>query len=497
MSKLPFRSALILAFCLLLLGATRAAAGGGGDEVVSDCGDTGLDTQLRAKLLLAQERNNLVITFSCAGPVVLLDGVLPKIYLDVTIDGGGTMVLSGGNAARLFEIENGGILTLNNITLTKGFADGDGGAIYSSGALTINNSRFLDNQTTLNGNGGALIAFGALTITNSEFAYNQAANGGAIYPTGARAVATITGSSFHDNAAVATNYGWGGAIYQSAGAAVTIHASTLRANRAQSGGGIYVYEVNSLTKLAVDQGSVLDANVATGIGGGITNQDGDVTLAGVTLSGNTALSGGGIYSTKGLVNLAAVTLSGNTAEFAGGGLFNTEGDATLTNVTVSGNLAGEMAAGIYNSPGDLQLTNVTLSGNSAPYAGGIFFEDGVALLKNTLLARGAAGENCVGVDGGAFSLADDATCHFGAGRDVVDLLLGALADNGGPTLTHLPQPGSLAIDAGTGAGCPAADQRGVARTGPGTGSACDVGAVEFQTPLQQLERVYLPLITPR
>ena len=242
---------------------------------------------------------------------------------------------------------------------------------------------------------------------------------------------------------------------------------------------------------------MLDANVATEIGGGITNQEGDVILTDVTLAGNTALSGGGIYSTKGFVKLTGVTLSGNVVELAGGGLFNTEGDATLTNVTVSGNSAGEMAGGIYNSPGDLQLTNVTLSGNRAPYAGGIFHEIGAALLKNTLLARGAAGENCVGVDGGAFSLADDATCHFGAGRDGVNLLLGALADNGGPTLTHMPQPGSPAIDGGTGAGCPAADQRGVARTGPGTGSACDVGAVEYVALPQQLEQqLYLPLVKP-
>lgn len=492
MSKLPFRSILVLALCLLLLAPTRASAGGGGDEVVTDCGDTGLATQLRTKLKLAQDLNNLVITFSCAGPVVLLEGVLPMIYLDVTIDGGSTIVLSGGSASRLFEVSSGGRLTLDNITVTKGYADGDGGAIYSAGTLTINNSKFLANQTTLNGNGGALISFGTLTVNNSEFANNQAANGGALYPTGAHAVATITNSSFHDNAALATNYGWGGAIYQSAGATVTIHGGTLRANRARSGGGIYVYRVDNVTQLTVDQGSVLAANAAASIGGGIVNQEGDVTLTGITLDGNTAQSGAGIYSTSGFTKLAGVTLRGNAADFSGGGFFNTEGDAVLTNVTLSGNAAGQLGGGIYNSPGDLQLTNATLSGNTAPSAGGIFNDVGTALLKNMLLARGAAGENCAGVDGGAFSLADDATCHFGPGRDGVTLLLGALADNGGPTLTHMPQPGSPAIDGGTGDGCPATDQRGVSRTGPGTGSACDVGAVEYLASPPQL---YLPLVT--
>lgn len=497
MSKLSFRAVLVLALCLLLLGPTRASGsgsgGGGGEEVVSDCGDTGLATQLRAKLLLAQERDNLLITFSCAGPVVLLDGVLPTIYLHVTIDGGGTMILSGGSAARLFSVGFDGSLTLDNITVTQGYADGDGGAIYSWGTLAINNCKFLANQATLNGNGGAVAAFGPLTVNDSEFGGNQAANGGALYATGLRAVATITNSTFHDNAALATNYGWGGAIYQSAAASMMIHGGALRANRASSGGGIYVYgDVNSAL-LTVDGGSVLAANAATGIGGGIVNQNGSVTLTDITLEGNTAESGGGIYSTQGFVQLAGVTLSKNMAGFAGGGLFNTEGDAVLTNVTLSGNAAGALGGGIYNSPGDIWLTNVTLGGNTAPSAGGVFHELGAALLKNTLLARGAAGENCAGVAGGDFNLSDDTTCRFGFGRDGVDLLLGALAANGGPTLTHMPQPGSPAIDRGVLAGCPATDQRGVARSGPGRGTTCDVGAVEYLAPLPQL---YLPAVAP-
>ena len=55
--------------------------------------------------------------------------------------------------------------------------------------------------------------------------------------------------------------------------------------------------------------------------------------------------------------------------------------------------------------------------------------------------------------------------------------LGVLADNGGPTLTHLLEAGSPAIDAANGAVCPATDQRGVARP---QGAGCDVGAVEAQ-----------------
>jgi hypothetical protein len=59
--------------------------------------------------------------------------------------------------------------------------------------------------------------------------------------------------------------------------------------------------------------------------------------------------------------------------------------------------------------------------------------------------------------------------------------LGPLQNNGGLTATHLPEPGSPAIDHGTNKNCPPQDQRGVARPQESDGQGailCDVGAVE-------------------
>ena len=61
----------------------------------------------------------------------------------------------------------------------------------------------------------------------------------------------------------------------------------------------------------------------------------------------------------------------------------------------------------------------------------------------------------------------------------VEPMLGALADNGGPTPTFLPMAGSPIIDVANAAMCPPTDQRGVPRP---QGVGCDVGAVEVESP---------------
>jgi hypothetical protein len=79
------------------------------------------------------------------------------------------------------------------------------------------------------------------------------------------------------------------------------------------------------------------------------------------------------------------------------------------------------------------------------------------------------------------------TCAFAGPGDISDLnpkQEALLLDNGGPTPTFALLPGSLAVDAGTNAGCPPTDQRGFRRPvdGDSNGTAtCDIGAFELVT----------------
>jgi len=509
------RSLLLLALGLAWLWVSALANVYAADQVVSDCGDNGGANQLRAKIAAAMASGGGTITFSCGPTITLQEGMIMIFGTTITLNGGNGITISGNNASRIFfvtydsTLTKKGLLTLNNVTLTKGYSGAeDGGAIFiGAGTVNLNNSKLLDNQA--GGRGGAIMSYGLLNVTNSEFANNKGASGGALHLTAGSNPVTIKSSLFHDNQTTGTtsDTGRGGAIHIVSGAVVTLENSTLKNNKARSnigatGGGIYNSATVNLTNVTLTGNvapeggglynggtatlinSMLNGNAADRIGGGIANFSGTANLSNVTLNGNTALAGGGMSNNQGTANLTAVTVNDNQASDGGGGIYNVQGTTTLINATISGNSTSGSGGGININQGIVNLTNVTLRGNSAAgWGGGIFRQNGTVTIKNTLLAKGAAGVNCTATTGGTFSLSDDGSCGFGIGRDnVLNLNLGPLGNNGGSTHTHLPGAGSTVIDQAQCTdvnGNPVTkDQRGITRP---QGLACDVGAVEVQS----------------
>ncbi len=259
------------------------------------------------------------------------------------------------------------------------------------------------------------------------------------------------------------------------GGTLTLTNSTVSGNTAGGGGGIANGATATLTN------SIVSGNTAAGDYGGISNF-GTMTIIDSTISGNNGDdSVGGIYNSgTGTLTLTNSTVSGNTAAVDGGIRNDFGGTLTLNSSTVSGNTAAGDYGGISNF-GTLTLTNSTVSGNTASSVGGIFNDFGGTLtLKNTIVANSPSGGDCFGtITSAGYNLDSDGTCGLAAAGDIsnTDPLLGPLADNGGPTLTHALLAGSPAIDAGS-PDCPppATDQRGVVRP---QGAACDIGAYEF------------------
>jgi CSLREA domain-containing protein len=212
--------------------------------------------------------------------------------------------------------------------------------------------------------------------------------------------------------------------------------------------------------------------------------DASLTLNNLTIANGYSGNGGGIQN-SGTLTITNSTLSGNRAG-NGGGIFNNGGTLTVTNSTFSGNSAGVdyggMGGGIV-SHGTLTITNSTFSGNSAGAGGGIKYLGGTALLRNTIVANSASGGNCDGaITNGGNNIDDGTTCGWSAdsgSMSSTNPLLGALANNGGPTQNFSLRTGSPAINGVTfnaPNSAPSSDQRGVARP---QGTHYDIGSYEF------------------
>jgi hypothetical protein len=149
-----------------------------------------------------------------------------------------------------------------------------------------------------------------------------------------------------------------------------------------SGAGVSrVFDVNNtranvtLTNLAIINGLTVAVpsnlgNLYSGLGGGVLNLGGSLTITDCTLSGNSASRfGGGIYNYYGTLSITGSTLSGNSSGDSGGAISNARGTLTISGSTLSGNSATNYGGGIANT-GKATVQNSTLSGNSAGNEGG-------------------------------------------------------------------------------------------------------------------------------
>jgi hypothetical protein len=484
--------------------------------------------------LLAALAGGGTVTFACSGVITLSNTV--TIAANTTIDGSGqTVIISGNNAVRVFMVNTGVALTLNELTVADGNAgDGDGGAINSRGPLTVTHSTFSGNSAR---QGGGIFVPPCytdcvdmtLTVSNSTFFSNSASDGGGgvfispyCYDQCGRLTLAVDNSTFSGNrgagagifhdgdpsskmvTVIANNSTFfsnvGSAIFSGNHTALTVNNSAFRNN---VGNGIAT-AIYSYATLSVSN-SIFTGNSGHGIrnskwnsltvsnsafsgngGCGIDNYDASLTVSDSTFSGNAGcgVANGDDGGTATVTNCTFANNGGGGGDF-GNSFLST---ATVSNSTFASTSAGH--GGISNGvEATLTVVNSTLHG--VPVINSEY--DGTLTLKNTIVAHSLTGGNCTGAitDGGGNLSYPDASCP-GVNADP---LLGPLQDNGGPTWTMALGPGSAAMDAGDDATCAAdpinnLDQRGVVRP---QGAHCDIGALE------QLRR-WLPVLlvtTPR
>jgi predicted outer membrane repeat protein len=442
--------AFVIAICSIILSPQRAARAAG---VVGN----GTPASCTSNALQAAIEGGGLVTFDCgANPHTIVTDTY-VITQTVTIDGAGLITFDGDDSRQHFYVLSNGELTVKNLKLSKGnqtqggsilnvgktnidnvifqnnSALEDGGAIWSSGTLSITRATFDQNKTTTNtlaiGYGGAIASLGVMTMTDSAMMGNQGRFGGSVFVGGAIGTpqAVIDRVLFIDNIA------------------------------SQNGGGLYANSDISGTTILTITRSLFESNDAS-FGGGLARFNARMFLSDSAFVENRSLNSGG-----------------------GGGLFVSAGPTPdvggyvqVRSTTFSGNSAdGDKGGGIYNN-GFVELYHTTIVSNTnGVYT---FGTNEITRLRSSVL-QNPGSLNCDG-DGttpinDGYNHSTDNSCGTGIPSKPDPMLAELKADSAVSPSYHLPLTGSPLINQGP-SNCPLRDQRNLLRP-----DACDIGAVEF------------------
>lgn len=390
-----------LGTCSLRAAAEESNALAGDDIINFSAGLIGFGTTLDAA------KDSILITSN-----VLINGL-----------GANNFSVSGGDAVRVFNITSG-TATLRGLTVRNGKApeigsfsrDGGGGVRCADCVLTLENMVISNNVARDGGGGIYLQNVSSAIISSSSITGNSATffSGGGILSV--LSTLTMTDSNLTGNQAINTS-------------------NTFR----NDGGGMIVFE-GSLTMTDCS----VAGNASRRSGGGASFAGGTHRISGTTFSGNNVTEGigGGVTigsssenpNSPATVTMVNSTLSGNNASEDGGGISNFSSTSTLRNVTVASNTATISGGGIYNGDGaPIRLANTIVADNIAPTNPDV--DGAINSLGNNLVRTRGTSTGYVATD-----LPDGS-----------NPMLGALANNGGPTQTRALLTGSQAVNAGNNA----------------------------------------------
>ncbi|MEU1629361.1 hypothetical protein ABZ746_29410 [Streptomyces sp. NPDC020096] len=131
---------------------------------------------------------------------------------------------------------------------------------------------------------------------------------------------------------------------------ITMTGLSTEITRASNAPSFRIIEVDGPSQLPADQGqltlttvTISNGDAGIGVGGGIANLGGSVTMTAGGVRGSRASFGGGIYTDTALA-MTASSVTGNTATVNGGGIYRNAGSVTLLASNVSGNTPNNCAA---------------------------------------------------------------------------------------------------------------------------------------------------------
>jgi uncharacterized repeat protein (TIGR02543 family) len=353
---------------------------------------------------------------------------------------------------------------------------------------------------TPGGNGGAIASDGALTLNHVSFRSNRAGDGG----NGADA----TGQD-------GAGGGSGGAVYVSPTGSLTVTNSTFTGNGAGTG-GVGSYGASPFTGGGGTGGDGGD--------GGAIASFGPTTISGTMFQSNTAGTAGrpgrnwGVATTGGKYGNGGAVLLGFSS-----------GDSTVdsSSFVSNGNLAGKGGAIATVMAAAAKVTNSTFQYNGASWGGSLAALDSYAFVlngnsidvRNSVFSEGYSdndGSIAYASPGDSISFANSVLFHSagptlcrtdGSGSITThslvtdsssdpecpstvtpqSLMLPLTPTSIGTTIAYVPIAGSTLLNAGDAVYCPAADQRGL----PRKVGACDIGTIDhFEWAATSLSQLY-------
>jgi hypothetical protein len=388
-------------------------------------------------------------------------------------------VLDGGGVRRVMVVAPGLDVTLDGLTLSNGYIEGEGGGLYCSGSdLTVVDCAFEANGSYrpdgADGHGGAIrFVGGDLEVLSTRFYQNWAACVGCGSTYGGGLDATTPGTVTVRDCLFEENDAWHGSGLSSIG----------------TGGGVLEVRDTSFT----DNGKGDSGGASGGYGGGAYLANVDATLTGCSFLGNNAANEGGALRMAGspLAVLVDQSWIMDNSAIRAPGVQVLSGTLTLINSVVARNRADWLLSGglMVRSSGHALVDHVTFAENTND-AGGYAVEilsSGGADVTNAIVAAHSAG---FFADAGTAMTADGILWGTGAWANDAEtagdgtVTLGTTTVSGDPDFVDAAAgdyhigAASAARDAGIDTGV----HHDIDGQGRPNGAAVDIGADEYVPP---------------
>ena len=210
------------------------------------------------------------------------------------------------------------------------YADRGGGIYNATSAKVVMGSGNINyNSVAASSGGGAVFSTGTLTMQDGLIYSNKGDMGAGVYVTGTGSFIMNAGT-ISSNKSESDSGGGGGVI---AVGSFTMNGGTISGNSGKFGGGVWIYSGNA----SITAGTISENKGELGAGLCVYETGASVTMTGGLIESNegqifgamsTATFGGGVYVGKlATFSMDAGTISANTAVFGGGVYIDKDGDS--------------------------------------------------------------------------------------------------------------------------------------------------------------------------